>query len=245
MTEKMRPLLLVGAGGFGRETVEVVRAINDRAPTWDLLGFLDDRPALRGGSLDDVDVLGPTAAVADRPDAMVALCTGSPRDFSSRRRIARRLDLPPQRYATIVHPAASIARSARIAPGCVLLANVVVTAAATIGMHCAVMPHVVITHDDVIEPYVTIAAGARLGGGVTVRTGAYLGAGCSVREGCTIGAGALIGLGAAVVTDVPAGQVWAGVPARRVRDVAPSATPGAPRADGARAQAGAGADRTA
>jgi acetyltransferase-like isoleucine patch superfamily enzyme len=64
-----------------------------------------------------------------------------------------------------------------------------------------------------------VGSGARLAGGVTVGTGAYLGAGCLVREGCTIGPWALVGMGAAVTRDIPAGQVWVGVPARYLRTV--------------------------
>ncbi|MFD0823542.1 sugar acetyltransferase, partial [Micromonospora zhanjiangensis] len=44
----MRDLVIVGAGGFARETAAAVRAVNQVRPTWRLLGFLDDNPALRG-----------------------------------------------------------------------------------------------------------------------------------------------------------------------------------------------------
>jgi serine acetyltransferase len=38
-----------------------------------------------------------------------------------------------------------------------------------------------------------------------------------VRENLTIGAGAVIGMGSVVLADVPDGQTWAGVPARKLR----------------------------
>jgi acetyltransferase-like isoleucine patch superfamily enzyme len=82
-----------------------------------------------------------------------------------------------------------------------------------------VMPHVVLTHDDRVGDYAILAAGVRLAGGVQVREGAYLGAGCLVRENRTVGAGALVGMGAVVTTDVPDGEVWAGMPARFLRRV--------------------------
>jgi acetyltransferase-like isoleucine patch superfamily enzyme len=101
----------------------------------------------------------------------------------------------------------------------VLLAQTVLTASVTVGAHVAVMPQTVLTHDDVIEDFVTVASGVRLGGAVRVETGAYLGAGALVREGVVIGAGSLVGMGAVVTKDVPPGQVWIGAPARLYRHV--------------------------
>jgi sugar O-acyltransferase (sialic acid O-acetyltransferase NeuD family) len=216
----MRQLLIIGAGGLGRETAEVVRAINAQEPTWALAGFLDDHPERVGDAIDGVPVLGPVALAAGYPDAAIVVCTGNPRDYFSRRRIVDRLDLPPSRYATLVHPAAAVPRSVQIGCGTVLLASVVATAGVRVGAHCVVMPAVVLTHDDVIGEYVTIGAGARLGGRVTVGDEAYIGAGALIREDCAVGAAALIGMGAVVLTTVPEREVWVGVPARRLRAVA-------------------------
>jgi sugar O-acyltransferase (sialic acid O-acetyltransferase NeuD family) len=215
----VRELLLVGAGGFGRETAEAVRAINQRNEPWKLLGFLDDAPALQGGEVEGLPVLGPIDAIDRYPHAAVAICTGHPGDYFSRKRIARRLGLDPDRYATLVHPAAALAASTAVGPGSVVLAAVVTTAAVQLGAHVAVMPGVVLTHDDVVADYATFGAGARLGGRVRVDEGAYVGSGALVREDRAIGAWSLVGMGSVVLADVPPAEVWAGVPARRLRTV--------------------------
>lgn len=216
-------LLIAGAGGFARETAAAVRAVcaarsaAGLGPPWRLLGFLDDNPALHGTHRSGLPILGGLSSLDRYPDAQVVVCVGSPRDYGVRARIVARLGLAAGRYATVVHPSASVGAGCTVGPGSVLLAQTVLTADVTVGAHVAVMPQVVLTHDDVVEAYVTIASGVRLGGGVRLAAGCYVGAGALVREGVTVGEGALVGMGSVVLRDVPPGEVWAGNPARRLR----------------------------
>lgn len=212
MTQARRPLLIVGAGGFAREAAEAVRA----ADIYELVGHLDDNPALHGATVGGAQVVGPVDVARDH-EAAVIVATGRPSDYGSRRRLVERLQLDDDRYAQIIHPSTTVPPSCVVGRGTVLLAGVVLTSAVSVGSHVAVMPHVVLTHDDVVEDFVTIASGVRLGGGVEVKENAYLGAGALVREECRIGSGSLIGMGSVVTHDVPPGEVWAGVPARRIR----------------------------
>ncbi len=221
-------LLIAGAGGFARETVSAVAAVNEVTPTFRLLGLLDDDPALHGTSRAGATVLGGLSMVDAYPDASVVLCLGNPRSFRVRARVVERLGLASHRYATIVHPSASVGLGCMLGPGTVVLGQSVLTSDVTVGGHVAVMPHCVLTHDCVIEQYATLASGVRLGGGVRLREGCYGGAGALIREGATVGAGALIGMGSVVLRDVPFGEVWAGNPARRLRGGVPLARGPAP-----------------
>jgi sugar O-acyltransferase (sialic acid O-acetyltransferase NeuD family) len=217
----VRPLVVIGSGGFGRETVEAVRAVNSERPTWDLLGFLDDDSALHGSEIDGVPVLGAIDDARTKFEtAALVVCTGHPGNYFSRKRIVDRLGLPAIRYATVVHPTAVLPTTLVLGVGTVLLAQVVATTAVRIGSHVAVMPDVVFTHDDIVEDFTTFGAGSRLAGRVRISEGAYVGSGALVREERTVGKWALVGMGAVVTHDVPAAEVWSGVPARRVRSIA-------------------------
>jgi sugar O-acyltransferase (sialic acid O-acetyltransferase NeuD family) len=210
-------LVLMGASGFARETVEAVRAMNACGTSWRLLGYLDDDPATWGTFLVGVPVLGGREELKSLPNASVVVCTGRADNYLSRPRIVNALGLPDERYATIVHPTAAVSMSSRIGPGSVLLACAVLTADVTIGSHVAVMSHVTLTHDNIVGDFATLASGVRLNGGVHIGEGAWVGAGAVVREERTVGAYALVGMGSVVLCDIPAYEVWAGVPARYLR----------------------------
>lgn len=210
----VRPLLLVGAGGFGRETAEAVRAINVVRPTWHLLGFLDDEPDTHGSDVSGVRVLGGMEAIDVHPHAQIVLCPGRPDNYTTRLRLAERLGLEPHRYATIVHPTASIGATCDIGLGSVVLAHVDLTADVVLGQHVAVMPQVVLAHDVQVGDCATLASGVRLGGACRIGRGAYIGAGACLRERVSVGDWAMVGMGSVVTRDVPGKRMWFGVPAR-------------------------------
>ncbi|MFD6231229.1 NeuD/PglB/VioB family sugar acetyltransferase [Streptomyces sp. NPDC060232] len=239
-------LLIVGAGGFARETAQAVRDVaaadvaHGRPPRWRPAGHLDDDPALHGREVDGVPVLGGCELVHGLPAARVVVCVGSPRDYAVRARLVRRLGLPVERYATVVHPTAAVSASSVLGAGSVLLAHCVLTASVRVGSHVAVMPQAVLTHDDTVEDFATLASGVRLGGGVRVGRGAYVGAGALVREYAAIGDWSLTGMGSTVLADVPAGEVWAGSPARLLRPAGAAALAELARAAGVPGGAAAG-----
>jgi sugar O-acyltransferase (sialic acid O-acetyltransferase NeuD family) len=210
------PVLIVGAGGFGRETASLLAALEAEG-TFTAAGFADDSAELEGSSVAGVPVLGPVDIARDRVALGVVVTVGSPRRYDAKESIVERLGLDADRYVTLIHPTASIGTQVSVGPGTVVLAGCVATQGVTIGRHVAMMPNVVLTHDDDVGDFVILGAGARLGGGVTVGRGAYIGSGASIRESTVIGPGAMIGMGAVVVDDVPPGETWAGVPARRLR----------------------------
>ncbi len=207
-----RALLIVAAGGLAREVLSAVRA--GATPDHEVAGFLDDDLSKAGTSVDGVPVLGTLDDVTGHPDADLVLCAGrgaARRDLAAR---LAKLGVEDARYARVVHPGTPVPEGCVVGGGSILLAGVVLTAAVTVGRHVVCMPHVTLTHDDVVEDYATLAAGVALGGGVTVGAAAYLGMNSSVRERRRVGDDAVLGMGAALVEDQPAGTTWAGVPAR-------------------------------
>ena len=211
-------LILAGAGGFGRETLLAARACQRAGTTaWRDIVFADDRPDLQGSIINGARVLGSIQATLAATQGLAVITAARALRRPSRREIHDRLLPSEPRWATVIHPAASLDENMSVGRGTVILAGTVATADVRIGDHVAVMPRCVLTHDVVLGDYVTLASGVCLGGGVTVESDAYIGAGALVREGRRVGAGSLVGMGAVVLHDVPPGEVWVGNPARYLR----------------------------
>ena len=214
-----RALVIVGAGGQGREALDTVEALNAAAPApvWRFLGFLvdDDRTAgllaARGAA-----VIGPVARLGDGgldPEVEVVVAIGDP---GVRRRVADEAAAAGRRAATLVHPSAQVGsqvvlgEGAYVGPGAVLTTNVAV------GRHAIVNVAATLSHDVVVGDFATVGPGSHLAGNVHVGAGADLGIGVVARPGSSIGAGTVVGAGAVVVGELPPGVVAYGVPARPV-----------------------------
>ena len=116
-------LVVVGAGGFGRQTLDVIEAINQAgaAPQFTVLGVVDDGPSelnLARLQARGYPCLGSVADVlAGLPPAWFALGVGTP---SIRQLLAERLEAGGWQPATLIHPSASIGSVPRIGEGVVI-----------------------------------------------------------------------------------------------------------------------------
>ena len=198
-------VLVVGGGGHAKVVVATPQAAG-----FAVAGVLDDDAAKLGSSVLGVPVIGGTemAARSERP---VVLAIGS---NAARRDLAARLAC---RWASAVHPEATVHSSVRVGPGAVIFAGAVVQPDTVIGAHAIVNTGARIDHDCMIGNFAHVAPGCALAGAVRVGEGAFLGIGSAVIPGVSIGAWAVVGAGAAVVRDVPDGATVAGVPARPLR----------------------------
>jgi sugar O-acyltransferase (sialic acid O-acetyltransferase NeuD family) len=213
------PLVILGVGGNSVDVLDTVNEINAAAaaPCYRCLAFLDDNPELWGQIVHGIAVRGPLEKVAEYPQAEFVLAIGSPSSFWKREAVAERLDLPAERYATIVHPTASVSRMSTLGRGTVVLQNVTIASNVRVGHHVMILPNTVISHHDVIGEFTEIAGGVCLSGKVTVGRSCYLGSNSTVRDGVRLGDYCLIGMGSVIVGDVPSDSVYAGCPGRYLR----------------------------
>jgi sugar O-acyltransferase (sialic acid O-acetyltransferase NeuD family) len=212
----MIDLVILGAGGFARETLDVVEAINEREPTFIVRGFADDaasdlavqRLADRGhrhlGSIADV--------LASDQSSTFVIAVGSP---AHRAAIAARVDI--DRMATLVHPSAVIGSLSSIGRGTVICAGVLISTNVTIGRHGHLNPGAIVGHDSVLADVVSLNPGSVVSGDVRIDERVLVGAKAVILQGLRISEGVTIGAAACVTKDARPGQTLVGVPARAHR----------------------------
>jgi sugar O-acyltransferase (sialic acid O-acetyltransferase NeuD family) len=216
----MRNLVIVGAGGHGRETASAALTQLVGSNSVRLIGVLDDSPHPAAEELLaalGVRFVGARSWLRSN-DALYVLGIGSPS-------VRKALDLELTGWGrdpwSIVHPGASVGQANRVGEGVVISEGAVVTTNVEIGRHAHLNVNSSVSHDSIIGSYVTISPGAVICGSCNLEERVYIGANACVLQGITVGKGSIVGAGACVVADVEPGQTVVGVPARPVAGVNP------------------------
>jgi sugar O-acyltransferase (sialic acid O-acetyltransferase NeuD family) len=210
VTGRVRDLVIVGTGGLGRMARQIVEDLDP--PAFALAGFLDEDAARHGSELDGAPVLGGASWLAGRGGVAVVVAVGKP--ATRRRLVADLRRAGVARFPALVHPAALLSRRVRLGAGSIVYPGAIVDVDVEIGAHAVLNKHVTIGHDTVLGDFVTIAPGVNVGGDVRIGGGCDLGIGCATIQGVSIGPDSVVGAGAVVVGDLPAGVTAVGVPAR-------------------------------
>jgi sugar O-acyltransferase (sialic acid O-acetyltransferase NeuD family) len=206
----MRDLAIYGAGGFGRETLTMVRQITE--PHWRAIGFFDDTLA-KGTVVDNLPLLGSAAdfnTLAPPPPVVIAVANAS-----LRLKIVQSLKVRGVEFPTLIHPSANTGDPSNVfGMGSIITANCIFTTGVSTGKFVIVNLGCTIGHDAKIGDYSSLMPGCHISGNVVVGNGAFVGTGAVILQGLTIGENAVVGAGAVVTRNVPPATTVIGVPAR-------------------------------
>ncbi|RYY20932.1 MAG: acetyltransferase [Cytophagaceae bacterium] len=212
-----RPLVIVGAGGLGREVLLLLQQLNEAGANWDVRGFYDDQPPA-GPTVTGLPYLGTTHDLNQTTEPLaVAVAVGS---SVSRAAVVGRLTSAQLSFPALVHPGVRLAAHQRIAlgKGCLIQQGCILTCDIVLGCFVLVNLSCTIGHDAVLEDFCSLMPHANVGGAAHLGAGTYLGTNATIIQAVRVGAGTIIGAGAVVVRELPAGVTAVGVPAKAINN---------------------------
>lgn len=216
----VKRIAIYGAGGFGREVLQVIRDINRISPAWKMEGFLVDKSyAVAGNAVQGFPILGDAEWLEGREDVEVFVAVGN---SAARARIVEKIRTRFRNsFATFVHPRAWVGDHVVLGEGVIICAGCLVTTDIRIGNHVHVNIGCTIGHDASVDDFVTMNPSVNVSGNAVVGKGAELGTGCIVIPGLDVGEWSIAGAGAVVTKHVLSNSTVAGVPAKAIKQREP------------------------
>jgi sugar O-acyltransferase (sialic acid O-acetyltransferase NeuD family) len=206
-------VIVYGASGHGKVVADTLSSCG-----LEVEGFIDDDPQkCTGGS--DLKILGNAKWLAEqaiRRPVAVALGIG---DNFCRRTVAESCVKAGVRLVTAIHPSATVALSAKMSRGVVIMAHAVVNADAVIGEGAIINTAAIVEHDCHVGNFAHLSPRVVIGGHVRVGDCSWLGIGSTVIPNIEIGACSIVGAGATVLHDVDDWVVVVGTPARTLKEL--------------------------
>lgn len=205
----MKDIVIIGAGGVGRETAWIIEQINMRKFTWNIIGFIDDNEEIWNSEINGYKVIGDLDSLnnlENKPYVIIAIA-----NYEVKKNIVSKLGDRFQ-FATIVHPDVYLNRSIEIGKDSIVYPGVIMTTNISIGNHVILSPKCGIGHDSVIKDYVSLLWNVNVSGFDVIEEGVLVGSGATIIQGKNVGKGAIIGAGAVVIRDIEEESINVGIP---------------------------------
>ncbi len=210
----MKNLVIVGAGGCGREVLQWAKDINEAEKRWNIKGFIDDDLNALNGKICSVTVLSGIDDYEISPDDEFVCCIGN---SAVRKRITDKMKARGAVFTTIIHPNTVIADSCTLGEGVIVYPYALISDNVAIGDGCIVNMHSSVGHDSTLGRFCTVSAHCDITGMCTLGNNVFMGTTSHIVPGTTIGSDVYICAGSTVMARVRDGMKVLGSPAKIVK----------------------------
>lgn len=210
----MQEIVICGAGGLGREVLEIFISQNKIANKWKILGFVDDTKS-EGELINGFPVLGNIEWICNNHKK--AGCIVAIGDARNRYNIIKKLEKYNINLVNAVHPSVVMSDSVEMGKNVIICAGCIFTVNITLGSHILINASTTIGHDVIVEDYCSIMPAVIINGNSYVMEGAYIGCNATIIQNINVGKWSVIGAGAVVLEDIPDRVTAVGIPARPIK----------------------------
>lgn len=213
-TEK-QDILIIGAGGFGREVQWLIERINSQKDEWNILGYIDDNIE-RCTIINGYEVLGGIDYIEHYGKKINVVCAVGTSKI--RKKIIDNLsDLDNISYPNLIDPSVEMSTYIDMGMGNIICAGTILTVNIKICDFSIINLDCTLGHDVVIEPFVTIYPSVNVSGNVIVGEQTELGTGTKIIQGKTIAKETIIGANSTVVKNIDMSGTYVGSPAKKIK----------------------------
>lgn len=212
----MKDIAIFGAGGFGKEVACLIKRINEKELTWNLVGFFDDNPELKGkmishfgpclGGMEELNSYSKELAVVMALGNSLVVKQLVSKIENEKISFPNLIDVT---FYKVDPETLTIGKGNIIqGPGCA-------TCDVEIGDFNAFNGSVVIGHDVKIGSFNTFMPAVRVSGEVTIGECNFFGVGSIILQQIKVGDGVRLGAGSVLMTKPKNGALYIGVPAKK------------------------------
>lgn len=214
----MNDIAIFGAGGFGREVACLIKRINDKTPMWNLVGFFDDNPDLKGkmishyapclGGIDELN--------AYEKELAVTIPIGNPQVV---RKMFSSINNNNVYYPNLVMTDLLMAdaETFRMGKGNIIQGGCSVSCDVEFGDFNVLNGSIAFGHDAKVGSFNTFMPGTRISGEVQIGDENFFGVGSIVLQQIKIGNNVRLGAGSVMMTKPKDGNLYIGNPAAKFR----------------------------
>lgn len=210
----MKNLLIIGAGGCGREVMQWAEDVNAIEPTWNIKGFLDDDREALSGKRCKYEVIGTVDAYEVQKDDVFVCAIGSP---AVREKVVKKMLDKGAEFTSVIHPTSVMADNVQIGAGAILYPYSIISDNAELDEFCIVNMHSCVAHDASLGKFCTISAFCDITGNTSLGEAVFMGSGVKLVPSVKIGNRAFICAGSVVMTNVKEDRKVMGNPAKRIQ----------------------------
>ena len=212
----MEKIVIVGAGGFGREVAWLIDRINSKEKKYEIIGFADDNKVI-GEAIGNSKVIFTIDELCNYSDNL-SVCVAIGNAKVRKQIIDKLLRNSNISFPNLIDPSVIYSTDeVKMGVGNIICAGTIMTVNISIGDFNIINLDCTIGHDDIINNYITIYPSVNVSGCVVIGNCTEIGTGTQIIQGLSIASDSIIGASAAVVKNLIESGTYVGVPARRIK----------------------------
>ncbi len=212
----MKDIAIIGAGGFGKEVACLINIINEEKPTWNFIGFFDDKESLKGQMISCFGkCLGNTEDLNRYDKELdVVIAIGNPHII---KKVVGEITNPLVSFPNIIHPNVKCAdeRVFNIGKGNIIQGGTFFSCDVKVGDFNVMNGNVVFGHDAEVGSFNTFMPAVKVSGEVKIGNENFFGISSIVLQQIKIGDNIRLGAGSVLMTKPKNGNLYIGNPAKK------------------------------